>query len=285
MLADLLPATRDGVDVVMGDVGDPFVVRRAVQGCDYVFHLAALIGIPYSYLAPSDYVRVNVVGTLNVLQACLAEETPRVVHTSTSEVYGTAHYVPIDEQHPLQAQSPYAASKIAADKMVEAYHLSFGLPVTTVRPFNTFGPRQSARAFVPVVITQALTRDRSTMGSLEPVRDLTYVADTADGFIAAALCDDVVGRVVNLGVGHGASVGAIAQVILRLMGKEGLPIDRDPARVRPAGSEVMQLIADNRVAREVCGWQPRSTLEDGLTSTIAWLTRHIDGYRPDTYAV
>ncbi len=284
-LADLPSTVRDSVEVVMGDIGDPISVDRAVHGCDCVFHLAALIGIPYSYLAPYDYVRVNVEGTLNGLRACLAASTPRVVHTSTSEVYGTARYVPIDETHPLQGQSPYSASKIAADKMAEAYHLSFGLPVTTVRPFNTFGPRQSARAFVPSVISQALSRDRVTMGALEPVRDLTFVEDTVEGFIAAATHDAAVGLVLNLGSGEGHRVGVIAETILRLAGKANLSIEQDAARVRPAGSEVMRLISDNRLARDVCGWRPGISLEDGLTRTIDWVTRHLERYHPNTYMV
>jgi len=260
-------------------------VRAAVRGCDAVFHLAALIGIPYSYVAPADYVAVNVQGTLNVLQACRDERTPRVVHTSTSEAYGTAQYVPIDELHPLQGQSPYSASKIAADKLAESYFRSFDLPVVTVRPFNTFGPRQSARAFIPTVISQALTRDCLRMGSLDPVRDMTFVKDTAEGFITVGLSDKAVGEVVNLGVGSGETIGTIARLILRMIGKPEMPIEQDPARVRPSKSEVMRLISNSQRAREWCGWAPRYTLEQGLSETVAWVQKNLDRYRPGVYAV
>jgi NAD dependent epimerase/dehydratase len=285
MLSDLPPEARKSLEVVSGDIGDPFFVRRAVAGCDCVFHLAALIGIPYSYVAPSDYVRVNVQGTVNILQACRDERTPRVVHTSTSETYGTAQYVPIDEQHPLQGQSPYSASKIGADKLAESYHNAFELPVVIVRPFNTFGPRQSARAFIPTAISQALTSDRIRMGALDPVRDLTYVKDTAEGFIAVGLCDPAVGQTVNLGVGQGAPIGEVLKIILRLLGREQLPIEEDAGRVRPTKSEVQRLISNNAKARQLAGWQPRYTLEQGLTETIAWIRKNIDRYRPDVYAV
>lgn len=285
MLADLPPESQAQLEILFGNLCDPFFVRSAVQGCDYVFHLAALIGIPYSYVAPADYVAVNVQGTLNVLQACRDERTPRLVHTSTSEVYGSAQYVPIDEKHPLQGQSPYSASKIAADKLAESYYRSFNLPVVTVRPFNTYGPRQSARAFIPTVISQALLHDRIQLGSLEPVRDLTFVKDTAEGFLRVGLCEQLVGQTVNLGVGHGEPVGTVAQLILKVLGKEGLPIERDAARVRPERSEVLRLISDSTVARQVCGWQPRYTLEQGLAETVQWIQRHLDRYRSGVYAV
>jgi NAD dependent epimerase/dehydratase len=285
MLADLRKDVQGSLDIVIGNITDTFFVRSAVHGCDYVFHLAALIGIPYSYIAPQDYVGVNVQGTLNVLEACRSERTPRLVHTSTSEAYGTAQYVPIDEAHPLQGQSPYSASKIAADKMVEAYYRSFDLSVVTVRPFNTYGPRQSARAFIPTVISQALTAERLMMGALDPVRDLTFVKDTAQGFVTVGLCDQVVGQAVNLGVGQGDTIGTVARTILKLVGKENLPIDQDPARVRPAKSEVMRLISNNRVATQVCGWQPKYTLEQGLAETVAWVRNNLARYRPEVYAV
>lgn len=285
MLSDLPAESQRSIDVVLGDICDPFFVRRAVNGCDYVFHLAALIGIPYSYVAPSDYVAVNVQGTVNVLQACRDERTPRLIHTSTSETYGTARYVPIDEQHPMQGQSPYSASKIGADKMAESYYNAFDLPVVTVRPFNTFGPRQSARAFIPTAISQALTQEKITMGSLEPVRDLTFVKDTVAGFLAVGLCDDVLGRVVNLGVGSGHTIGAVVRTLLKLLGKEGMPITQDPSRVRPERSEVARLVSDNSVATETCGWRVKYSLEEGLAATIEWVERNIDKYRPDSYAV
>lgn len=285
MLSDLPAESQKSIEVILGNICDPFFVRRAVEGCDYVFHLAALIGIPYSYVAPSDYISVNVQGTVNVLQACRDEQTPRLVHTSTSEVYGTAQYVPIDEKHPMQGQSPYSASKIAADKMAESYYKSFELPVVTVRPFNTFGPRQSARAFIPTAISQAITRDKLVMGSFDPVRDLTFVKDTAEGFVAVGLCDKVVGRVVNLGVGHGNTIGEVVKTILKILGKENMPIKRDPSRVRPQKSEVMRLVSDNSIAREECLWQPKYSLEQGLTETVEWIKKNIDIYRSDSYAV
>lgn len=285
MLSDLPGDALKSVEVISGDIRDPFFVRKAVQGCDYVFHLAALIGIPYSYVAPNDYVAVNVQGTVNILQACRGERTPRIIHTSTSETYGTAQYVPIDEKHPMQGQSPYSASKIGADKMAESYFNSFELPVVIVRPFNTFGPRQSARAFIPTVITQALARDKIMMGSLEPVRDMTFVKDTVEGFITVGLCDNVVGLAVNLGVGHGETIGTMVKTILKILGKEQIQIEQDPARIRPVKSEVMRLISDNKIAREVCCWQPKYSLEQGLKDTIEWVKRNTDSYRPDVYTV
>jgi NAD dependent epimerase/dehydratase len=285
MLADLPEESQKSIEVIMGDIRDPFFVRKAVKGCDYVFHLAALIGIPYSYVAPADYVAVNVQGTVNILEACRAENTPRIVHTSTSETYGTAQYVPIDEKHPLQGQSPYSASKIGADKMAESYYNSFELPVVTVRPFNTFGPRQSARAFVPTTISQVLTQKSVVLGSLEPVRDLTFVKDTVEGFIKVGLCDKVIGRVVNLGVGEGYSIGTVVKSILKIMTRQDIEIKQDPSRIRPAKSEVMRLVSDNTVAKQICGWQPKYTLEQGLAETVEWIKKNIDRYRPDVYAV
>ena len=285
MIADIPEATQKKLTILAGDIRDPFFVSESVRGCDYVFHLAALIGIPYSYVAPSDYVAVNVEGTINVLQACRSHGVERMVHTSTSEVYGTAQYVPIDEKHELQGQSPYSASKIGADKMAQSYYLSYDLPVVIVRPFNTFGPRQSMRAFIPTVIVQALTRDRVKLGALDPVRDMTYVTDTAEGFITVGLCDDAIGRVVNLGVGRGESIGDIAKMILERAGKKDLPIDHDQARIRPEKSEVQRLISDNTLAREMCGWTPGHSLEDGLDETIKWIRSNLDRFQSDAYAV
>ena len=285
MLSDLPDESLKSIEVIAGDIRDPFFVHKAVQGCDYVFHLAALIGIPYSYVAPDDYVAVNVQGTVNVLQACRDERTPRMVHTSTSETYGTAVYVPIDEKHPLQGQSPYSASKIGADKMAESYYNSFELPVVTVRPFNTFGPRQSARAFIPTAITQALTCNKISMGSMEPIRDMTFVKDTTEGFIAVGLCDKVIGQVVNLGVGKGETIGAIVKTILRVLGRENMPIEQDTARIRPKNSEVMRLISDNGKARKICGWTPKYTLEEGIRQTIEWVKKNLHRYRPEYYVV
>lgn len=285
MLSDLSVESQKRIEVLAGDIRDPFFVRKAVCGCDYVFHLAALIGIPYSYIAPNDYVSVNVEGTVNIIQACHDEKIPRLIHASTSETYGTAQYIPIDEKHPLQGQSPYSASKIAADKMVESYYNSFGLPVVTVRPFNTFGPRQSARAFIPTIIYQALTQDKVILGSLEPIRDLTYVEDTVEGFVTVGLCNKVIGQVVNLGVGSGYTIRAVAKTILKLLGKEDMPIEQDPSRVRPVKSEVMRLISNNAIAREVCGWEPKYDLEGGLTKTIKWVRKNIKRYKGDIYSI
>jgi len=285
MLSDIPAESQKSIEVVMGNICDPFFVRRAVEGCDYVFHLAALIGIPYSYVASADYVQANVVGTLNVLEACRSAGVARMIHTSTSETYGTAQYVPIDEKHPMQGQSPYSASKIGADKMAESYHKSFEVPVVTVRPFNTFGPRQSARAFIPTVIAQALTKNELALGSLEPIRDMTFVKDTAEGFIAVGLCDKVIGQVVNLGVGRGETIGNMVKTILKILGKENMSVRQDVSRTRPAKSEVMRLISDNTIAREVCGWQPKYSLEQGLKETIEWMEKNISRYRPEIYNV
>lgn len=283
---ELLPASvQSHVEVIAGDIQDPFFVRSAVQGVDTVFHLAALIAIPYSYVAPAQYAAVNVLGTVNVLQACRDLGVERIVHTSTSETYGTAQYVPIDENHPLQGQSPYSASKIGADKLAESYYRSFDLPVVTVRPFNTFGPRQSARAVIPTVISQALAGfDMIKLGSLDPVRDLTYAGDTARGFVAAARADQAVGRVVNLGNGRGISVGDLAHRILRLCNSSAA-ISCDDQRIRPDKSEVMQLICDNSLAADLLDWRPEISLDEGLEQTIRFVHDHPDLYRPEVYTV
>ena len=285
MLSDLPDESQKSLDVISGDIRDAFLVRTAVKDCDYVFHLAALIGIPYSYVAPSDYVSVNVMGTVNVLQACRDEQTKRLVHTSTSETYGTALYVPIDEKHPMQGQSPYSASKIGADKMAESYYNSFELPVVIARPFNTYGPRQSSRAFIPTVISQALSFEKVVMGSLEPVRDMSFVKDTAEGLIKIGLCDEVVGQTVNLGTGQGETIGKMVEIILHLLGKENIPVEQDPARIRPAKSEVMRLISDNTKAREICGWTPKYDLTEGLLETIEWIRKNLHKYRPTRYTI
>ena len=275
---------KDEIEVFQGDIRDPDSLQSAIDGCDVVFHLAALIAIPYSYQAPLSYVRTNVEGTLNVLQAAQKHGVERVVHTSTSEVYGSARTVPISEAHPLQGQSPYSASKIGADKIAESFHLSFGLPVTTVRPFNTFGPRQSARAVIPTIITQALGDEPIRLGNLEPTRDLNYVADTVDGFIKAAECSNAVGETVNLGTGREISIGELAQTILKLIGKQ-LPIVTDDKRIRPERSEVDRLCADAGKARELFGWTPEHSLEAGLAETISWIEQNSERFRIGVYAV
>jgi dTDP-glucose 4,6-dehydratase len=275
---------RQEIEVVPGDVADRDSVRKAIQGVDVVFHLAALIGIPYSYHAPASYVSTNINGTLNVLQSTLDEGIDLVVQTSTSEAYGTAQYVPIDEDHPLQGQSPYSATKIGADKLAESYYRSFDLPVVTVRPFNTYGPRQSARAVIPTIITQALTGGVVRLGNLAPTRDLNYVLDTADGFISAAEHPAAIGQVVNLGTGKEISIGDLARKIFELLGVEPA-VEAEDQRVRPDASEVDRLCADITKARHLLGWKPKYTLESGLSETIAWVRDNIDSYRPGTYDV
>lgn len=275
---------RGDLEVVAGDVTDPESVRKAVEGSAVVFHLAALIGIPYSYHAPRSYVRTNVEGTLNVLQAARESEVERIVHTSTSEVYGTAREVPMKESHPLQAQSPYSASKIAADKMAEAFHLSFRLPVVTVRPFNTFGPRQSARAVIPTIIAQALAGDVVRLGSRHPKRDLNYVANTVAGYLRAAEVPEAAGQTLNLGSGAEISIGALAEKIGSLLGKT-LRIEQEDARVRPEGSEVDRLLADAGRAKTLLGWTAEVGLEEGLRRTIEWTRAQGPAARPAGYAI
>jgi NAD dependent epimerase/dehydratase len=270
--------------VIAGDVTDALFVKKAVSGKEVVFHLAALIGIPYSYVAPESYVNTNIKGTLNLMQASLDENVGRIVHTSTSEVYGTAQYTPIDEKHPLQGQSPYSASKIGADKIAESFYCSFGLPVTTIRPFNTFGPRQSTRAVIPTIITQALTGNKVKLGSLTPVRDLTYVADTVSGFIQFAESKKTIGRTVNTGSGRGVTIGDLADIIIKKVNPKA-KIVCEQKRIRPGKSEVMQLLCDNRLAGELAGWKPANTLENGLDLTIGWMKEHLASYKTGVYTV
>ena len=284
MLEGRYEADDTNLTILQGDITDGFVVRQAVLGKDTVFHLAALIGIPYSYLAPESYVNTNVKGTLNVMEACRKAEVERVVHTSTSEVYGTAQYTPIDEKHPLQGQSPYSASKIGGDKIAESYFCSFELPVATLRPFNTFGPRQSARAVIPTIVTQALTSDTVHLGSLTPVRDLTYVSDTVQAFVRMAECEQAVGLTINAGRGSGVTIGELAGIILEKINPEARVVCEEH-RVRPEKSEVMKLICDNSLARDILGWRPSVTLEAGLDRTISWMQEQIDAYKPGIYTV
>jgi NAD dependent epimerase/dehydratase len=277
-------AARDDIEVRLGDVRDPDSVRAATEGVDTVFHLAALIAIPYSYEAPQSYVETNVLGTVNVLRAAQAVEAERVVHTSTSEVYGTAQYVPIDEAHPLQGQSPYSASKIAADKMAEAYHLSYGVPVATLRPFNTYGPRQSARAVIPTIVTQLLGGATVELGNLTPTRDFTHVSDTVEAFVRIADAPAAVGRVLNAGSGSEISIGDLANRIERIVDRDA-PIVRDEERVRPPGSEVERLCADASAARTLLGWEPAVSLDDGLAATAEWIRENLQRYRLGAYTV
>jgi NAD dependent epimerase/dehydratase len=283
-LALLPPETLGRIAILAGNVEDSDFVLRAVENQEIVLHLAALIGIPYSYHAPRSYVRTNIEGTLNVLEAARRFGVRRVVHTSTSEAYGTARYEPIDEDHPLQGQSPYSASKIAADKLAESYACSFGTPVVTLRPFNTYGPRQSARAFIPTIISQALARDTVRLGSLTPMRDMTFVGDTVRGFLHAAVAPGIEGETINLGTGETYSISTFAERILRLMGSSAR-IVTDASRERPAQSEVMKLVSNNAKANHLLNWQPETSLDDGLRQTIAFIDRHRHLYQPDSYAV
>jgi NAD dependent epimerase/dehydratase len=284
LLHQLPKEIYQNMEVIAGDVRDPFAVRSAVRGCRVVYHLAALIGIPYSYHAPQSYVETNVVGTLNVLQACLEEEVDRLIHTSTSEVYGTAQYTPIDENHPLQGQSPYSASKIAADKMAESYYRSFGLPVVTIRPFNCFGPRQSARAFIPAMVSQALAEEKVRCGSLDPLRDYTFVKDTTAAFIKGAVAGGVEGSTINVGSGKEISM---ADLLNRIMARLHVTkeIVQDPGRIRPEKSEVLELICDNAKARQLLEWSPKYSLDEGLDQVIAYVRANSPAYSTTTYVV
>jgi NAD dependent epimerase/dehydratase len=278
-------ATRGRLKVVSGDVNDSDFVANVVMGKDMVFHLAALIAIPYSYIAPRSYFRTNVEGTLNVMEACRRSKVAAIVHTSTSEVYGSAQYTPIDEHHPLQGQSPYSASKIGADKLVESYARSFDLPVVTLRPFNTFGPRQSARAVIPTIISQAVASDIIRLGSLDTIRDLTDVDDTVAGFIAAATAARrVPGQEINLGVGKAISIGDLARRILDVMNVTK-PIITEQNRTRPLNSEVDRLLSDNTKARTLLGWYPKVALDDGLAATVPFIEENIAKFRHSSYTL
>lgn len=264
---------RDAIEVVSGDIRDPHFCRRMCEGVDVVYHLAALIAIPYSYVAPASYVDTNVTGTLNICQAAMDQGVKRVVATSTSEVYGTAQYVPIDEKHPLQPQSPYSASKIAADALAMSFHNAFGLPVTIARPFNTFGPRQSARAVIPTIIGQiAAGEKRIKLGDLTPTRDFNYVADTCDGLIALANSEATIGETINIGSNREISVGDTLALIAQLMNSE-VEFVSDEQRMRPANSEVFRLWCDNTKIAALTGWAPAWTLRDGLQATIDWFVQ------------
>jgi NAD dependent epimerase/dehydratase len=272
------------VEVVFGDLRDVESVQRAAHGMRTVFHLGAQIAIPYSYVNPRDFLETNVLGTLNVAQAALSAGVERLVHTSTSEVYGTAQTAAITETHPLEAQSPYAASKIGADKLIDSFHRSYGLPAVTVRPFNTYGPHQSPRAIVPTIIGQALAGRRLRLGSLEPRRDLTYVSDTVAGFLAAARAPGAVGRTIQLGTGDAVSVADIVDAVADLLGRP-LAVELDPERVRPAASEVQLLVSDPALAHELIGWDATVDLRTGLSRTIEWMQHHEQLRPAEVYAV
>jgi NAD dependent epimerase/dehydratase len=283
-LEDVADEIREALEIVPGDIADAGSVSKAVAGCDWVFHLAALIGIPYSYLAPSSYVQTNVIGTLNVLDACRQHGVHRMLHTSTSETYGSAQYVPINEKHPLVGQSPYSATKIGADKLAESYWLSFEMPTTIVRPFNTYGPRQSQRAIIPTIMTQALAGNDLKLGNLDPVRDLTFVTDTAAGFLAAARSEKVIGKTINLGVGSGVSIRELVTKIGRIAGRE-FNVEQQDQRIRPEGSEVQRLISDNRLAKELMDWEPKVSLDEGLRATFEHIQNHPQDYINRGYVV
>lgn len=285
------PETLRNLDVFAGDIRDPHGVKAAMAGCDVVLHLAALIAIPYSYHSPDTYVDTNVKGTLNVVQAARELGVERVIHTSTSEVYGTARFVPITEEHPLQGQSPYSASKIGSDQMALSFHAAFGTPVSVIRPFNTYGPRQSARAVIPTIISQiAAGTRRIKLGAMSPTRDFNYVRDTVRGFVSVAECDGALGEVVNVGSNYEISIGDTARLIAELMNAD-VEIVMDDQRIRPAASEVERLWADNAKAKVLTGWEPEypgvEGLRRGLTKTIAWFVdpANLSRYKTDIYNI
>lgn len=273
------------VEIVFGDIQDGFLMNTLSKGKDIVFHLAALIGIPYSYVAPAAYVSANITGTLNMLEAARNQNVGKLLVTSTSETYGTALYAPIDEKHPLQGQSPYSATKIGADKIAESYFLSFGLPVCIFRPFNTFGPRQSTRAVIPTIISQVLSEsDEIRLGSLDPVRDMLYVKDTARGFMMAALAESTIGEVVSVGTGRGVTIGEIVDMVQKVAGTSKKVVAENQ-RIRPEKSEVMKLICDYSKAESLFGWKPEFSLEDGLSNVIDFMRNHKPTIDPTIYAV
>jgi dTDP-glucose 4,6-dehydratase len=278
------PDIHEAIEVFRGDLANPEAVAGALEGCEVVFHLGALIPIPYSYRHPREFVTANVIGTLNVLEAARRGDQQRIVHTSTSEVYGTAQAVPIDEGHPLRPQSPYAASKVAADQLALSFQRSFGTPIVVARPFNTFGPRQSARAVIPTIITQALTRDMIQLGATSPTRDFLYVGDTVQGIMRCGEAGGVEGEVINLGSGREVAIGEVVERVLHALGRE-LPVELDEQRLRPPESEVERLIADTSKAKKLLDWGPTIDLDEGLRRTIEWLTGSLDAYKASLYNV
>jgi len=282
----LLPHDIMGeVEVHPADLRDEDAVQMAITGMETVFHLGAIISIPYSYQHPEETAAVNIQGTLNVLQAMRKHDTKRAVIVSTSEVYGSAQYVPIDEKHPLQSQSPYAATKISAEALSISFNRSFNTPVVVLRPFNTYGPRQSARAVIPTIISQALTKDVVSLGAIHTVRDYTYAADTARGMMLAAQHDAAIGQTINLGTGHSVTIGDVAEKIIQLIGRPVTISANDSQRLRPDASEVLRLESDNRLARNVIEWQPQVSLDDGLQQTIDWVREHISQFDPNRYTI
>ena len=282
LLAQLPGDVRQRIEILPGDLRDLAAVTAAMQGSTLVMHLGALISIPYSYVHPSEVVESNIIGALNVLLAGRACRVERIVHTSSSEVYGTALHTPIDEHHPLQGQSPYSASKIGADMLAESFYRAYDLPVVTLRPFNTYGPRQSARAVIPAIIAQALTRPAVHLGNLQARRDFTYVSDTVNGFLLAAQAPCIEGQVINLGSGQEMCIGDLARQIIAMIGRP-VEVIVEQERMRPEKSEVQRLLSDNRLAKERLKWEPQVSLEQGLTETIAWMREHLDLYQPGVY--
>ena len=275
---------RGDMEIIAGDVRDRDFINRLLKDIDVVFHLAALIGIPYSYSAPSSYVQTNIVGSLNVFQAALDNELEKVVFTSSSEVYGTARYTPIDEDHPLQGQSPYSATKIGGEKLAESFYRSFGLPVAIIRPFNTYGPRQSARALIPTVIAQALSLPSIHVGNTAPTRDLLFVSDTVEGFLEVGASSKSIGEVINVGTGKEISVGGLIELVKKILGKD-LPIEVDEERIRPITSEVDRLLAETSKAKKLLDWESKIEIEEGLRKTIPWIEENIASYQPSVYRV
>jgi len=275
---------KDQINIYTGDIREYDNISKVVKGQEIIMHLAALIAIPYSYQSPAAYVRTNVEGTLNVMQACLDHGIEKVVHTSTSEVYGSALYVPIDERHPLQGQSPYSASKIGADKIAESFYRSFDLPVATIRPFNTYGPRQSARAVIPTIISQILAGNKIKLGSMHPTRDFTYVKDTVEGFVKIAKALNSVGETINIGSNMEISIGDLVKKIITLSGRDA-EVEFEDQRIRPGKSEVNRLWAQNSKARSMVGWEPRYSIEHGLSETIEWIKQNLDKYKTEIYNV
>ncbi|MFC2002750.1 SDR family NAD(P)-dependent oxidoreductase [Chloroflexota bacterium] len=284
-LLELVPRDKlNQIEVVMGDLRDNDAVRHATKDVEIIFHLGSLIAIPYSYTHPRETIETNVMGALNILTAARENKLQKVIHTSTSEVYGTAQYIPIDEKHPLQGQSPYSASKIGADMIAESFYRSFEIPLAIIRPFNAFGSRQSARAVIPTIISQALTKDKIVLGSLHPTRDYTYVDDVVEAFIKVAESSNSIGEVINIGSNFEMSIGDIAQKVTTIIGKSKQVV-ADPRRVRPKNSEVERLWCDNTKAKRLLGWEPRISFNEGLARTIKWISANLSLYKPELYNV
>jgi len=284
-LLELLPREKvNEIEVIMGDLRDSDAIHKAVKGMNLIFHLGSLISIPYSYIHPRETIETNILGVLNILSSAHETGVERVIHTSTSEVYGTARYVPIDENHPLHGQSPYSASKIGADMIAESFYRSFEVPIAIIRPFNTFGPRQSARAVIPTIISQALTGEQIRLGSLHPTRDYTYVDDVVEAFIRVAQSHNSMGEVINIGSNFEISIGDIARKVIAIVGRD-TDIITDPVRNRPEKSEVERLLCDNSKAKKLLGWEPKISFDDGLKRTIEWISNNIALYKSELYNV